>query len=152
MKAQLNLIALSLLLTFGCQTVPTQSEPTLQTQKIPAKIIDSCAPFDGPAFQISIAENIIVDIYQSPQFDNSVKFTFQANSPSGYARLLLPNSELLREQRKISYKPLTGEIVFNKVKRDVPVEGSFNFVTPEGERKQGTFKAIWQKSQITIIC
>jgi len=149
MKAQLNLMSLILLLAFGCQTIPTQSEPNLQTQKIPAKIIDSCAPFDGAAFQVSIAENIIVDIYKAPQFDNSVKFTFPTNSQTGYARLLLPNAELLIQQRKLSFKPLTGEIVFNMVKRDVPVEGSFNFVTPEGDRKQGTFKAIWQKSQIT---
>ena len=149
MKAQLNLITLSLLLTFCCQPVPTQSEPTIQSQKIPAKIIDSCAPFDGAAFQVSIADNIIVDIYQAPQFDNSVKFTFPATSQTGYARFLLPNAELLIQQRKLSFKPLTGEIVFNMVKRDTPVEGYFNFVTPEGERKQGTFKAIWQKSQIT---
>ncbi|PZO37994.1 MAG: hypothetical protein DCF19_17260 [Pseudanabaena frigida] len=149
MKAQLNLIALSLLLTFGCQPISTQSEPTLQTQKIPAKIIDSCAPFDGAAFQVSIADNIIVDIYKAPQFDNLVKFTFPATSQTGYARLLLPNAELLMQQRKLNFKPLTGEIVFNMIKRDVPVEGNFNFVTPEGERKQGTFKAVWQKSQIT---
>jgi len=95
MKAQLNLIALSLLLTFGCQPIPTQSEPTLQTQKIPAKIIDSCAPFDGAAFQVSIAENIIVDIYKAPQFDNSVKFAFPANSQTGS-----PKKERTHEQAK----------------------------------------------------
>lgn len=151
MKAQLNVMAISLLLTFGCQPVPTQSEPTPQTPKLLAKIVESCAPFDGAAFQVSITDNIIIDIYKAPQFENSVKFTFPANSLTGYARLRLPNAELLMQQKKLAFKPLTGEIVFNRIKTDAPVEGSFNFVTPEGERKQGAFKAIWQKSQV-IIC
>jgi hypothetical protein len=45
---------MSLLLNFGCQPVPNQSAPDPQPPKLSAKIIDSCAPFDGAAFQVSI--------------------------------------------------------------------------------------------------
>lgn len=104
----------------------------------PASVERDCAPWDGAAFTVSIPledETIKVSIYQPPDIQRFVRFSFPDETMSeGHALLLLPIA--LPE-------PLTGQVSFQRVEQGVPVDGQFDLSTEAGRNFKGAFVAEW---------
>jgi hypothetical protein len=107
-------------------------------QILPATIKPDCAPWDGPAFTLSIPmedASISISVYQAPDIQSHITFLFPDNTASmGNALLILPLDPP---------EPLKGSLLFQRVKEDNPVEGTFDFTTAAGKRFKGTFTAAW---------
>lgn len=105
---------------------------------LPATVNRDCAPWDGPAFTVSIpAEDAVIhiSIYRSPKVRFPVVFSFPDQTlREGNALFLLQAS---------SPEQLTGMISFQRVNTEKPVEGQFNLFSESGEQFQGTFIARW---------
>jgi len=103
-----------------------------------ATINRDCAPWDGSAFTVSVpmqGKGITISIYQAPDLKLPATFVFPDDTLSvGNALLILPMG---------SPEPLTGEVSFQRVAQDIPVEGQFDLVTEAGEHFRGKFIAEW---------
>jgi len=103
-----------------------------------ATINRDCAPWDGSAFTVSVpmqGKGITISIYQAPDLKLPATFVFPDDTLSvGNALLILPMG---------SPEPLTGEVSFQRVAQDIPVEGQFDLVTEAGEHFKGKFIAEW---------
>ena len=107
-------------------------------QIVSATINRDCAPWDGSAFTVSVpmqGKGITISIYQAPDLKLPATFVFPDDTLSvGNALLILPMG---------SPEPLTGEVSFQRVAQDIPVEGQFDLVTEAGEHFKGKFIAEW---------
>ena len=103
-----------------------------------ATVRRDCAPWDGPAFTISIpiAESgIAISIYQAPDIQLPAMFWFPDETmQEGNALLLAPAG--MPEQ-------LRGRVSFQSVEQGKPVEGKFDLSTATGRIFKGQFKAAW---------
>jgi hypothetical protein len=118
---------------------------TFSTRKLtaarvyPATINRDCAPWDGSAFTISIPlqeKGITISIYQPPDLKFPTAFLFPDDTMNvGNALLILPIG---------SPEQLTGNVSFQGVGQDIPVEGQFELVTNAGEHFKGKFVAEWK--------
>ena len=118
---------------FTCLT--PEPEPLLL---YPATVDRDCAPWDGPAFTVSIPLEegaINISIYQPPDLRRSTRFSFPDASPhDGHALLLLPGAVPGN---------LTGKVSLQPVAQGVPVEGEFELSSDEGRHFNGAFLAEW---------
>jgi hypothetical protein len=103
-----------------------------------ATINRDCAPWDGSAFTVSVPMQgaaITISLYQTPDLKLPATFVFPDDTRSvGNALLILPMG---------SPEPLTGEVSFQRIAQDLPVEGQFDLVTEAGEHFKGKFIAEW---------
>lgn len=104
-----------------------------------ATVNRDCAPWDGPAFTVSVPLNdgrtVSISIWQSPELGGPVTFTFpdtsgQVGNASVFSADGMPDE-------------LSGTVAFQRVQADQPVEGHFNLVDKNGVPFKGTFHAIW---------
>lgn len=105
----------------------------------PATIDRDCAPWDAPAFTISIpyeaGSSINISIWQEPDIKLPARFFFPDESIRGGSAIFL-----LRYSYPVE---LAGIVFLSRVERDNPVEGRFDLVTETGQRLDGKFKAEW---------
>jgi hypothetical protein len=103
-----------------------------------ATVNRDCAPWDGPAFTVSIpleGSTIQISIYHSPARWLPARFSFPDDSMrEGDVRLIsvAGQSELL-----------TGNVWSERVNQQVPVEGWFQLRSDSGEQFEGRFVAHW---------
>ena len=116
-------------------------------QIFPATIHRACAPWDGPAFTIFISlndENIMqVFIWQAADIKFPVTFAFPDETGQVGFAYIGPIHEPLQQQQ-------SGEVSFQRVEEDMPVEGEFDLRTENGKRFIGKFKAEWNNA--TAMC
>ena len=144
MKALNQSIIISSVFAIATPLVILPSAIATSSPKWNAEITRTCAPWDGPAFRVELKERgrttktqptILVSIWQAPDFSKPVSFNLLPNSSTGVAEFRNASG---------SSQFLKGKVTFRQMRETNPVEGQFNFVTPQGQRKQGTFKAIWK--------
>jgi hypothetical protein len=133
----ISIIGLILLFT-GIAWYAFAARHQIAAQIISATINRDCAPWDGSAFTISLPlehRGINISVYQSPDIKLPTRFSFQDDTlSSGNVLLILPVG---------SPEQLTGHVYFQRVNRDVPVEGTFDLITKAGEHFKGKFIAEW---------
>ena len=123
---------------------------TLENQQ-PAQVFSAtinrdCAPWDGPAFTVSIpyepGSYINISIWQEPEIKLPARFSFPDETMRvGSVTFLLRYSHSVE---------LTGTVFFWRVKQGSPVEGEFDLITEAGQQLSGTFKAEWDK--VAVYC
>ncbi len=109
------------------------------TQVFPATINRDCAPWDGAAFTVSIrydsTTTITISIWKSPEISFPSTFSFPDETGQvGYAYILPELDPLLQ---------LSGDVFFQRVDGESPVEGKFDLHTEAGQQFKGQFKAAW---------
>lgn len=132
------IVGLLLLITGAVLFIRLTREPESALQ-FSASVERDCAPWDGPAFTVSIPleEAVIkISIYQSPDIQRSRRFSFpDATMREGHALLLLPVDVT---------ETLTGTVSFQRVEQGEPVEGQFDLSTGAGRHFKGAFVAEWE--------
>jgi hypothetical protein len=108
-------------------------------QVFPATVDRDCAPWDGGAFTVSIwlrdGSSISISIYRSPDIEHPSRYSFPNETMSeGNAYLRMPEGSL---------EPLTGEVWFQRVSPEIPVEGGFQLRSESGAQFEGKFLAEW---------
>ncbi|HZJ22609.1 MAG TPA: hypothetical protein VFD54_04820 [Anaerolineales bacterium] len=116
-------------------------------QIFPATIHKACAPWDGPAFTLFISLNdgnfMQVFIWQAADIPVPVTFGFPDQTGQVGFAYIGPIHEPLQQEQ-------SGEVSFQRVEKDVPVEGEFDFRTENGKRFIGKFKAEWDNA--IVMC
>ena len=119
----------------------SKSEPM---QVFPATVMGDCAPWDGPAFTVSIqydpGRTIIISIWKSPDIPHRTTYLFPDDSGQMGNAYLAPALN--------SYAPMEGKIILHKVSVDTPIEGWFRLKSERGELFEGAFKADWEDTMI----
>ncbi|HJS18433.1 MAG TPA: hypothetical protein VJ785_06780 [Anaerolineales bacterium] len=134
----LFLIAIAILLLIAAVFIYHErvQEP-LQT--FPAVVDRDCAPWDGSAFTVSIADEtglvIYVSIWQSPDLKFPSTFAFPDETGQTGIAYILPELDPLEQ--------LSGRVTFQRVEQGTPVEGEFELSTETGQRFSGKFLAEW---------
>lgn len=110
-----------------------------------AEISRACAPWDGPAFSVSIptlagAQEIKpplihVSIWHAPNWKGRRRFVFPDQTGKNGGVFLRPRVGSMQE--------LQGHVAFKSVKVDEVVEGEFDLQSPTGNRFRGKFRAKW---------
>jgi hypothetical protein len=128
----LLLLILSAVLFTSLTRTPEPFPPFAATVK------RDCAPWDGPAFSVSIPVEegtLKISIYQPPDIQHFVRFSFPDETlREGHAMLVLPVDVP---------ETLTGNLSFQRVEQGVPVEGQFDLSTEAGRHFKGAFLAEW---------
>lgn len=105
---------------------------------LPVSVARDCAPWDGPAFTVSIPleETVFrISIYQPPEIQHAVRFSFPDTTlREGHALLLLPDDVT---------ETLTGTVSLQRVEQGTPLEGRFDLSTEAGRHFQGAIRAEW---------
>ena len=136
-----------IILLFGITLVNFSVRDQTPAQIFPATVNRDCAPWDGSAFTVSVpimpdGTKIDISIWQSPDIKFPVNFSFpDATGQVGNALLLLPVG--LPEQ-------LTGNVFFQRVDMENPVEGEFDLISENGEQFKGKFVAEW--GNMVVYC
>jgi hypothetical protein len=110
-------------------------------QVLAATVNRDCAPWDGPAFTVSIPVDapsqavILVSIWQSPDIAGPAAFAFPDRmGRTGNASLIgLSGQE----------EPLSGRVILRGADQGQPVEGSFDLMSETGSRFEGRLSASW---------
>lgn len=127
-----------LLLVVGIDCYACTRRSRTFEQIFPATINHDCAPWDGPAFTVSIPTkdaNISISVYQAPDSRLPTTFLFPDNTMSvGSAIFVLPIGPP---------EHLKGKVSFQGIKQGNPVEGVFDFTTEAGKTLRGKFTAEW---------
>ena len=89
---------------------------------------------DGPTLDLSI--------WQSPEIFLPTTMTFPDQTGQVGNALLVPLFGMPEQ--------LTGEIRFQNVRQDIPVEGRFSLKSASGEQFEGTFVAEWDDE--IVLC
>ena len=108
-------------------------------QVFPATVDRECAPWDGSAFTVSIplrdGSTISISIYRSPDLKLPSRYSFPDETMNeGNVYLRKPDGSL---------EQLTGDVWFQRVSDDVPLEGGFRLRSERGARLEGKFLAEW---------
>ena len=105
-----------------------------------------CAPWDGGAFTVKIPisseETIDISIWQTPQISSPSKFSFPDNTMQVGSAVLI-HTVTLPEM-------LTGEVWFEGVSEEKPVEGRFRLKSERGDEFVGRFVAEWDHQ--IVLC
>jgi hypothetical protein len=104
-----------------------------------ATIVHDCAPWDGPAFTVSIpwhsGEVVRISIWQAPRLEGASRFSFpDATGRVGSASYQTPAGD---------YEMLAGTVSFEAVSEEEPVRGEFRLKSRSGETFAGSFVATW---------
>jgi hypothetical protein len=133
----LIIVSLLILVLGGAYYVySSQTHPTLPV--FPATVRRDCAPWDGAAFTVSIPiEEGVIDItlYRSPELHFAEKFSFPDSAGRIGNALLLGPVGIPDE--------LSGEVLFQSVSQESPVEGTFDLRTQSDRQFKGRFSAAW---------
>ena len=141
MKSQTQYFAILVLLVglIGLGLLIIDRQGREPQQVFPATVTRDCAPWDGGAFTISIpydaASVIAISIWQSPAIESPSTFSV----PDEAAQV--GNASLITEPSPP--RPLYGEVSFQRVSQETPVEGRFNFRDESGKAFEGKFIAAW---------
>ena len=112
----------------------------------PARIDRDCAPWDGPAFTISIPDHavtsITISIWQEPILALPVTFSFPDET------MRTGRAYLQREHGPM--EPLVGKVWLQRLEQGKSVEGRFNLRTERGEHFNGIFHAEW--GNLVVYC
>ncbi len=120
---------------------------------LPAQIWNDCAPWDGPAFTITVplarrsaeAPTILtIAIWEPADGRTPLSFVF----PRDGARA--QGSVTLQPRPGVSGL-MSGQVRFRSLHSRQPVEGSFDLVSKGGEIVRGTFRARWVDGQ-RVLC
>ena len=114
-------------------------ETQASAQVFPARVDRDCAPWDGSAFTVSIplrdGSSISISIYRSPDLKLPSRYSFPDETMNeGNVYLRKPDG---------SPEQLTGDVWFQRVSEDVPLEGGFRLRSERGARFEGKFLAEW---------
>jgi len=139
-------IALGLLITIvGLALFISLDRNSDSGPAIAATVNRDCAPWDGSAFTVTVPlqnMSISVSIYQAPDIKHPTSFLFPDKTQQvGSALLIMPLG---------SPEPLKGNVSFQRVAQDLPVEGKFDLVTNDGQRFKGRFIAEWRNE--VVLC
>jgi hypothetical protein len=112
----------------------------------PATINRDCAPWDGPAFTISIPydeiASITISIWQSPSLALPAEFSFPDET------MRIGTAYVTRELDP--FEVLSGKVRLPRFDQGKPVEGRFSFTSARGERFDGIFLAEW--GDLAVYC
>ena len=119
---------------FGCAPATSPRSPDFA-----ATIARDCAPWDGPAFNVSIPVDgggvINVSVWSEPKLPRAASFAFpDATGRIGNATYLMQSGE---------FETLTGTASFTRVELGTPVEGEIHLRSDTGREFAGSFKAEW---------
>ena len=132
------LTTIALLLILGVALLTFLGQEQQSSPALPASINRDCAPWDGPAFTVSIPMEgsvISISVYHSPEIRFPITYSFPDETMREGNALLL-----LRTSRP---EPLSGRVSFSRLEQGTTVEGKFKFATDTGQRYDGTFIATW---------
>lgn len=114
-----------------------------------ATISETCAPWDGPAFEITIpldattsATIVTVAIWKAANISRSTTFRFPDSTQTLGAAWMLTHAG--------KHEDLTGWITLASVQADQPISGSMVFTSRSGRRISRTFRAEWRNRR--AIC
>jgi hypothetical protein len=122
----------------------------LPAKTLPATVRTDCAPWDGPAFTITVplarrsAEPptmLTIAIWKPADGHTPLSFVFPRDGSQGSVTL---------QPRPGVAGLLTGQVRFRSVLASHPVEGSFDLISPGGQIVRGRFRALWERSQRTL--
>ncbi|MCP9849539.1 hypothetical protein [Cyanobium sp. Morenito 9A2] len=125
---------------------PTQ-QPGPAATPLSAQIWNDCAPWDGAAFTVTMpwparpsrpAAILSIAIWKAPTLSHPTQFSFPADDRIGSITL---------QPRPGLDGLLKGRVSFRSVVPGQPVLGSFDLVSPRGERVHGSFRASWVRRQ-----
>ena len=129
-----------LILILAITWISFSSRDQKPMQTFPATIHRACAPWDGPAFTVFIPlddGNVMqIFIWQAADIKFPVTFAFPDETGQIGFAYIGPIVEPLQQEQ-------SGEVSFQRVEEDMPVEGEFDFKIENGERFIGKFKAEW---------
>lgn len=120
---------------------------------LPATVRPDCAPWDGPAFTITVplarrstepTTILTIAIWEPADGRTPLSFVF----PRDGARA--QGSVTLQPRPGVSGL-LSGQVRFRSLNSRQPVEGSFDLVSKGGEIIRGTFRARWEFGQ-RMLC
>lgn len=128
-----------LLLVIGIGLVVFFPSNPAHLQTFPAIVNGDCAPWDGPAFTVTIpydsSSTIIISIWQSPEIKLPSTFSFpHENRNVGDAFYVSASGE---------FEQLTGQVSFGLIREGRPVKGKFRFSKENGAQLQGKINAGW---------
>ena len=118
---------------------------------LPATVRTDCAPWDGPAFTITVplarrtaepATVLTIAIWKPADGRTPLSFVFPRDGAQG--------SVTLQPRPGVSGL-LSGQVRFRSLNPRQPVEGSFDLVSRGGEIVRGTFRARWEFGQ-RMLC
>ena len=113
-------------------------------QIFPATVNRDCAPWDGPAFTVSIpydsASTIMISIWQSP--DRLFPSTFSFPDETGWV------GNAIRVTSSDEYEQLIGKVILGRVEQGTPVKGEFRLRAESGEQFRGKFEAQWGNEMV----
>ena len=118
-------------------TFPSKDWKPLQT--FPASINNDCAPWDGAAFTVTIqydpTTQIYISIWRAPNIKLPTKIPLRKDSEQdGNAYTLADIGPFVT---------LNGEVLFQRVEQNIPVEGRFRLASESGGQFEGRFIAAW---------
>jgi hypothetical protein len=141
MKPRLQLFLLVSLLSVvlgGIWLLHSFSNPEA-LKVFPATIKRDCAPWDGPAFTISLRYDAVttlaISVWQAPSLGFPVTFSLPDRTMKAgmaYIQRGLDPSEVL-----------SGEVWLRHVEEGKSVEGRFSFTSERGRQLEGQFQAEW---------
>ena len=141
MKSRTRLLTLVTLviLILGITWLSFSTRNQEPAQTFPATVNRDCAPWDGAAFTISIPYNsttiIQISIWQAPDIKLPSSFVIPDDAKQiGYAYIQPESGPVIQ---------LNGDVSFQRVEVDTPVEGRFSFTSERGGQFEGEFKAEW---------
>jgi hypothetical protein len=115
---------------------PSDREPA---SVLPATVNRDCAPWDGPAFTVSVRYDpktvIYISIWRSPDIYPPSTFSFPDETGRVGNAYILPETG--------PYTLLSGEVSFQRVEAGTPIEGKFQFTSERGGLYEGRFTAMW---------
>lgn len=114
-----------------------RQEQSLET--FPATVNRECAPWDGAAFTIMVQYDpttvVYISIWRSPDIGFPSTFSFPDETGQVGNAYILPELG--------PYTLLSGEVFFQRVDKEKPIEGRFNFISAKGVMFEGWFIAEW---------
>jgi hypothetical protein len=145
LKFRISFFVLFILILLGVATVTFTTRDHESGQVLPATINRDCAPWDGPAFRVTIpweaGSHIDISIWQAPEIKFGKTFTFPAtDGQAGNASYWSAAG---------NYEPLHGSVSFQGVEEASSVRGRFELESEAGRHLEGQFTAQWQ-SQLAL--
>jgi hypothetical protein len=144
MKYRIPVYALVTLLAFGIALTLFAASGEEGQRVFGATVNRDCAPWDGPAFSISIPYQpgsiIAISIWQPPDLEYPATFAFPDETGAvGEVQYLLQSGPPMQ---------LSGKVSFWRVEQGIPVTGEFDLRTGSGKHFLGKFKALWNPAVV----
>lgn len=120
-----------------------------------AEVIDSVAPADGPAVDITIPQDkslgskpvLMINFYTGEEITGPKTFQFT----NGYLAHQMGQACFQKELSHSMPVELSGTVTIQLLKHGQPVTGSYDLIGPDGSHFTGSFEAKWGKGYTGII-